>query len=494
MLGSALGFEAGDVTVYQVADTRRARRTACRCCGRSCSPRPGCEGGRVHRRPGGLPVWCTDGLIVTMPYADSPAGARRTARRAPDGARRGRDRARLDRARLGRGGDRQDVAGARVRGRVEARARLLPAACDDLRDAAHARPAARRGGGTAAAGGGAGDGGQVFTRAAGRARRERADGADRRGRALGRRRDARRARLRGAAGRGARRAAGADRARRGGRPGHPLHRLLGMLAGEPVHRLELDAALARRGRGARRRHGRDAGRRARADARQPVLRRRGAGGAAGRGAGERQGRGAGAGAAVEPECRDALERLSVVPSTIPTRLARRSGAPRRAGRGRARGADRARPDGLGFRHELARRAIEQSLPALRRRLLNAGRGRGAAGARRADRARLLHHAAEAGDVETLLAEGPAAAREAARAGSHRQALAHFEAVVAARRPAASCAERAALLNDYAWELYNAASVPRGGRRVGARPSGSTRARRAGRARRSASCGSRGCCS
>ena len=47
----------------------------------------------------------------------------------------------------------------------------------------------------------------------------------------------------------------------------------------------------------------------------------------------------------------------------------------------------------------------------------------------ADRGRLLHHAAQAGDVETLLAEGPAAAREAARAGSHRQALAHFEAVV-----------------------------------------------------------------
>ena len=36
----------------------------------------------------------------------------------------------------------------------------------------------------------------------------------------------------------------------------------------------------------------------------------------------------------------------------------------------------------------------------------------------------------AGDVGTLLAEGPAAAREAARAGSHRQALAHFEAVIA----------------------------------------------------------------
>ena len=30
----------------------------------------------------------------------------------------------------------------------------------------------------------------------------------------------------------------------------------------------------------------------------------------------------------------------------------------------------ARPEGLRFRHELARRAIEQSLPPIRRRLLN----------------------------------------------------------------------------------------------------------------------------
>ena len=57
-------------------------------------------------------------------------------------------------------------------------------------------------------------------------------------------------------------------------------------------------------------------------------------------------------------------------------------------------------------------------------------------------------------METLLAEGPAAAREAARAGSHRQALAHFEAVVP-HADRLELAERASFLNDYAWELYNA---------------------------------------
>ena len=72
----------------------------------------------------------------------------------------------------------------------------------------------------------------------------------------------------------------------------------------------------------------------------------------------------------------------------------------------------------------------------------------------ADRGRLLHHAAQAGDVETLLAEGPAAARQAARAGSHRQALAHFQAVVP-HADRLALEERASFLNDYAWELYNA---------------------------------------
>ena len=81
----------------------------------------------------------------------------------------------------------------------------------------------------------------------------------------------------------------------------------------------------------------------------------------------------------------------------------------------------ARDGGIGFRHELARRAVEQSLPELRRRLLNAE----VVGALRlagvSDRARLLHHAVAAGDVDTLLAEGPAAApRRRARARTARR--------------------------------------------------------------------------
>ena len=161
---------------------------------------------------------------------------------------------------------------------------------------------------------------------------------------------------------------------------------------------------------------------------------------------------------LSPECRDALDRLSVLPSTIPTDLAAALSALDPLEEAELAGLIELRPDGLGFRHELARRAIEQSLPALRRRLLNADVVAALQARGGADRGRLLHHAAEARDVETLLAEGPDAAREAARAGSHRQALAHFEAVVphADKLP---LRDRAAFLNDYGWELYNAHHFP-----------------------------------
>ena len=46
-----------------------------------------------------------------------------------------------------------------------------------------------------------------------------------------------------------------------------------------------------------------------------------------------------------------------------------------------------------------------------------------------DLSRVVHHAVAAGDVDTVLSKGQEAARQAARAGSHRQALAHYEQVV-----------------------------------------------------------------
>ena len=164
-------------------------------------------------------------------------------------------------------------------------------------------------------------------------------------------------------------------------PRHPLHRLLGALTGCPVHRIEL-APLSRdavqalaAGTGPRR------GRRPRADARQPVLRHRDARRAARRGARPASRTRCSPGCAGStPDCREALERLSVVPSHVPPELAAvLLGETMRAlPAAELAGVIEDRPDGLGFRHELARRAIEGSLPRDPRAAAQPGRRRGAA--------------------------------------------------------------------------------------------------------------------
>ena len=158
-----------------------------------------------------------------------------------------------------------------------------------------------------------------------------------------------------------------------------------------------------------------------------------------------------------PECREALDQLSVVPSRVGLDLAAALLGTRVDALAEAElaGVIEVRPESLAFRHELARRAIERSLPEIRRPRLNAAVV-AALGAH--DRARLMHHAVEAGDVETILSVGPEAAREAARAGSHRQALAHYESM----RPHAdrlADRARAELLDGHGWELYNAHRFP-----------------------------------
>jgi len=79
-----------------------------------------------------------------------------------------------------------------------------------------------------------------------------------------------------------------------------------------------------------------------------------------------------------------------------------------------------------FRHELARLAVEASLPDLRRVGLHAevlGWLREQTGV---DTARLAFHADEAGDAEAVLEFAPVAAEQAARLGAHREAAAHYE--------------------------------------------------------------------
>jgi DNA-binding CsgD family transcriptional regulator/tetratricopeptide (TPR) repeat protein len=88
---------------------------------------------------------------------------------------------------------------------------------------------------------------------------------------------------------------------------------------------------------------------------------------------------------------------------------------------------RAEAEGVVFRHELARLAVEESLPpdravALHRRALHALAD---PALRAPDLARLAHHAEAAGDGPAVLRFAPAAGEEAAGLGSPREAQRHY---------------------------------------------------------------------
>jgi DNA-binding CsgD family transcriptional regulator len=111
-------------------------------------------------------------------------------------------------------------------------------------------------------------------------------------------------------------------------------------------------------------------------------------------------------------------------------------------------------EAVGFRHELLRRAVEDSLSALARRELNRRVLEvltGSAG-REVDVARLVHHARAAGDADAVLWYAPEAAGQAAAVAAHREAVGHYRAVLphAERLPEAV---RAELLERYSVECY-----------------------------------------
>jgi DNA-binding CsgD family transcriptional regulator/tetratricopeptide (TPR) repeat protein len=84
-------------------------------------------------------------------------------------------------------------------------------------------------------------------------------------------------------------------------------------------------------------------------------------------------------------------------------------------------------DAVAFRHELARLALESTVPPGRRHVLH-GRLVDALRTRShddLDLARLAHHAERAGDGAAVLEYAPAAARRAASAASHREAAQHY---------------------------------------------------------------------
>lgn len=108
-----------------------------------------------------------------------------------------------------------------------------------------------------------------------------------------------------------------------------------------------------------------------------------------------------------------------------------------------------------FRHELTRQAVLDSLGGARRVELERAALRALDVIGTADLSQLVHHAVACDDDTTLARYGPAAAREAVASGAHREAVRHYETVLA-REGLFDPAERADLWDEYAVELYTTA--------------------------------------
>jgi DNA-binding CsgD family transcriptional regulator len=157
-------------------------------------------------------------------------------------------------------------------------------------------------------------------------------------------------------------------------------------------------------------------------------------------------------ARLDSATRHAVEQLAVIPSTV-DRWLLDALAPEAVAAltvAEQRGLLEVSPNRVGFRHELTRRAVADSLPAARRAELNRRVLAVLAGRDDIDAARIVHHATEAGDRGAIARYALRAGRDAAESGAHRQAAAHFRLVLA--QPVRfSPAELAELLEQYAAE-------------------------------------------
>lgn len=161
-------------------------------------------------------------------------------------------------------------------------------------------------------------------------------------------------------------------------------------------------------------------------------------------------------ASLGPASRALLELLAVVPNRLETDLLDRlhPGWPAAAEPAERRGILELRDGGLAFRHELARLAVAHALPGARRLALGRAMLAALVDQHPVDEARILHYAVSCQDAEAIAAHGPAAARQAARAGAHQQALGHH-AQLEPHAHMLAPAERAAVAEEHGWELYNA---------------------------------------
>jgi DNA-binding CsgD family transcriptional regulator/tetratricopeptide (TPR) repeat protein len=158
---------------------------------------------------------------------------------------------------------------------------------------------------------------------------------------------------------------------------------------------------------------------------------------------------------LDPGTQDVLEQFAVVPAALDRWLADElagPGATAALGLAEQRGLLTVSAQRISFRHELTRRAVEGAVPAARLMALNQRVLDVLTRRPGADVSQIVHYAAQADDQDAIAAYGPAAARDAAAAGAHREAAAHFRLVLE-HADRFGPQDQAQLLEEYAVETY-----------------------------------------
>ena len=160
-------------------------------------------------------------------------------------------------------------------------------------------------------------------------------------------------------------------------------------------------------------------------------------------------------ARLSPAARAVLELVSVVPTRTERWLLYDAISPEATALEEAVGAGMLRYEGeaIAFRHELARRAVEDSIAVTRRQslhnlVLKALLDRSS----EALLARIVHHAARAGDSASVLKYAPVAAKQASALNAHRESASHYQTALE-YAGALMPEERAGLLERCSYECY-----------------------------------------
>lgn len=154
-----------------------------------------------------------------------------------------------------------------------------------------------------------------------------------------------------------------------------------------------------------------------------------------------------------PECRRALETLSAWSGELPHELAEAvlGDDVEALAEAETRGLVTADADGIRFRHEVARRVTEDTLPLVRRRAIDRHLVE-VLSMQADDIPRLLHHAIRCGDGPTIARYAPEAGDYSARVGANRQAIAYFAAALQYEQ-LLTPRDLAGVCDSYAWVLH-----------------------------------------